>query len=168
MRANILMLAPLIVLLVGCQSRTPATSSTPGATPTRAATTPSGIEGLRADVNARGLTAEIGSAFMSEPVGGQGTTLCVGTETLQVYEFIDHEAALAASAKIDRDDPSKIGNGIVDWTGSPRFWLRGNVIVLYLGDDAATDGLLRDILGPPFAESHEPGRGGFLPELPCQ
>jgi hypothetical protein len=75
---------------------------------------------------------------------------------VQVYQFIDHEAALAASAKIDREDPSKIGNSLVDWVGRPRFWLRDRIIVLYLGQDDSTDGELRALLGRPFAE----GEGG--------
>ena len=119
------------------------------------------------DLTARGAAAKVGSPFLADPIGGQGMTVCVGAETLQTYAFIDHEAALAASTKIDRADPTRVDGGIVDWVGQPRFWLRDRIIVLYLGDDAATDAVVRGVLGQPFVESKDPGRG-FLPEPPCQ
>lgn len=164
MNVRLLLLAPVLVVLVGCQAPAIPTA-TPGSTP--GSTPASGVEGLVADLDARGVDAKVGSPFMSEPMGGQGMSVCIGVETVQVYQFIDHEAALAASAKINRDDPSNVGNGIVEWNGPPRFWLRDRVIILYLGDNAATDAALRGVLGLPFAESREPGRG-FLPTPPCQ
>jgi len=118
-----------------------------------------GLAALVADLVAAGAAAKSGSPFLAEPIGGFGQALCIGAETIQTYEFVDHEAALTASAKIDRTDPSKVGTGIVDWTGAPRFWLRDNVIVLYLGADQPTDLILRSVLGRPFAE----GRQGRLP-----
>ena len=56
------------------------------------------------------------------------------------------------SATVNRDDPSFVGHGIVEWIGPPRFWLRDEVIVVYVGDDDALDAALRSILGRPFAE----------------
>ncbi len=168
MNVRTLLLAPALVALLGCQSPG-APTGTPVSTPvpTPAATAASGVEGLVADLKARGVDAKMGSPFLAEPMGGQGMSVCVGAETLQVYAFFDHEAALAASVKINRNDPSNVGNAIVEWNGPPRFWLRDRVIVLYLGDNAATDAALRGLLGQPFAESREPGRG-FLPNPPCQ
>jgi hypothetical protein len=118
-----------------------------------------------ADLTAAGVTATEGSFFSTDPIGGEGKTVCVGEETVQVYQFIDHEAALAISRKIDPRDPSKVGSSLVDWAGVPRFWLRDRVIVLYLGQDAATDAALRALLGQPFAEG-QPGRMP-LPMPPC-
>ncbi|MEO5705197.1 MAG: hypothetical protein ABIZ52_02675 [Candidatus Limnocylindrales bacterium] len=161
------LLALALVVLVGCQSAPSPTATpapTPGATPGPPA--PSGATGLVADLVTGGANAKLGSFFLSEPIGGTGVSVCVGAETVQVYEFIDHEAALAASVKIDRDDPSHVGNGIVEWNGAPRFWLRDRVIVLYLGKAEATDAALRALLGQPFAESREPGLG-LLPTPPC-
>jgi hypothetical protein len=166
------LLGAVMLVVVACQPGTgpgatpaPTTAPTPTIAPTPTGAT--GLEGLVLDLNARGATAKVGSPFLADPLHGQGMTVCVGAETLQTYEFIDHEAALAASTKIDRDDPTNVDGGVVNWIGQPRFWLRDRIIVLYLGDDAATDATLRDLLGPPFAESKEPG-GGFLPEPPCQ
>ena len=171
MRVRRFLLALPLSLLVAC-STTPVASPGPTNAPTGGPTTaptPSpatGIEGLVQDLNARGLTAKVGSPFLAEPMPGEGTAVCIGTDTLQVYGYIDHEAALAAASRIDRDDPSNVGTAHVTWNGRPRFWLRDRIIVLYLGSDAATDAALRQLLGPPFAESQQPG-GGLLPNPPC-
>ena len=117
-----------------------------------------------ADLVAAGASATLGSNFLAEPLPGEGVLVCVGKEPVQVYVLKDHEAALAAASKIDRNDPSKIGTSIVDWAGTPRFWLRDRILVLYLGTNAVTDAALRTLLGPPFAEAHVPGR----PPVPAQ
>jgi hypothetical protein len=163
-RTNLLALPLLLVACTGAPGPSSAPTSGPTTAPTPTAA--SGIEALVIDLNRSGVQASVGSPFLGEPVGGEGTSLCIGTDTVQVYGFIDHEAALAASAKINRADPTQVGNAHVEWTGPPRFWLRDRIIVLYLGDDAATDAALRALLGPPFAESKDPGRG-FLPNPPC-
>lgn len=174
LRAALLIAALLAVS--GCQAATsPTPTAPPVATPdpvptasaslTPAATVAEGVDGLVAALDAAGIDAKTDDIIGTEPIGGLGATICVGTETLRVYEFIDHEAALAASVKIDREDPSQIGGSMVSWAGKPRFWLRDRIIILYLGEDAATDATLRTVLGPPFAE----GEGGMpLPEPPCQ
>jgi hypothetical protein len=174
MRAGWMVLGLAVVAMVACQapgapSAAPTTSTTtmPTPTPSPTPTAVSGVQALLLDLRAKGAAAKVGSQFLAEPLGGQGMTVCVGAETLQTYEFIDHEAAFVASTKIDRDDPSSVGGAIVEWVGQPRFWLRDRIIVLYLGDDAAIDKVLRELLGSPFAESEE-GGPGFLPEAPCQ
>jgi hypothetical protein len=175
-RRQLTLLALALSLVAGCQQpggssapptgAVPTVGPSPSIAPTAAPTTAGGIDVLIADLGSAGATVTKGTTFSSAPVGGEGTTVCVGTEVIRVYEFIDHEAALAASATIDRDDPSIIDNGVVSWTGRPRFWLRDRVLVLYLGADAPTDEALRTLLGPPFAEAEE----GFmpLPDPACQ
>jgi hypothetical protein len=49
-----------------------------------------------------------------------------------------------------------------DWIGPPRLWQRDRVLVMYLGDGAATETLLSSVLGPPFAR----GEGGKSPGPP--
>ena len=117
-----------------------------------------GPERLVADLRVQGFRAAIGTHYDDALLGGQGTTVCVGNDTVSVLEFPDVNSTIEAAAKIDRNDPSHVGNGIVEWVGSPRFWLRDRAIVLYVGDDAGVDLALRNILGPPFAEG--PGWGG--------
>jgi hypothetical protein len=170
------LLGLLVAIVIGCQPSPGATAEptigptsvpTAGATPAPSPSAATGIDALVADLAGDGAVAKVGSSFAAEPIGGQGMTVCLGAETLRTYEFLDHDAALAAADTIDRDDPSNIDGGVVEWNGRPRFWLRDRIIVLYLGADPATDAALRALLGPPFAESQEPGRG-FLPNPPCQ
>ena len=149
------LLLPAIVLFAACQAGVSPTA-TPQPTAPPAA---SGVAGIVADLSAAGVAAKAGGAFASEPIGGEGISMCVGKETVQTYQFIDHESALVVVQTIDPEDPSRIGTMIVDWAGTPRFWLRDNVIVLYTGTDAATDAALRALLGQPFAE----GEGGRMP-----
>lgn len=122
-----------------------------------------GAEGLVADLVAGGASAKLGSNFLAQPMPGEGVLVCVGNEPVQVYVLKDHEAALAAASVIDPDDLSMVGSSIVEWAGRPRFWLRDRIVVLYVGDDAATDAALRSLLGRPFAESRDAGR----PPLPA-
>jgi hypothetical protein len=126
-------------------------------------TTADGTDAFLADLVAGGAAAKLGSNFLAEPLPGEGVLVCIGTEAVQVYVLKDHEAALAAASVIDPNDPSKIGTSIVDWAGRPRFWLRDRILVLYAGGDAATDAILRSLLGRPFAEARIPGR----PPLPA-
>lgn len=168
------LVAFVLVLSIGACSpaanpgSTPTTAPAPSATPPRVIfgtpvpTSADGAEGLVEDLIASGASAKLGSFFLAEPLPGEGILLCVGAEPVQVYVLRDHEAALAAASTIDPDDPSKIGTSIVEWNGRPRFWLRDRIIVLYVGDDAATDTALRTLLGQPFAEAQVPGR----PPLP--
>ena len=163
MKITTLLLTPAVLLFVACQPAA-APGPSPSFSPPTASPAPTaagGLEGVVADLRAAGVDAAAGGQFLSAPIGGQGTVICIGAESVQTYQFIDHEAALAAASKIDRQDPSKIDNGIVDWAGTPRFWLRQNMIVLYLGEDDATNAALRTLLGSPFAEG-QPGR----PPLP--
>lgn len=166
------LLAVLVSAILAAACQGAGSSAPPTANPTTAGPTPGptagpagGLDGLVADLNAAGTAAKSGSFFATDPIGGEGKVVCIGVETVQVFQFIDHEAALATSMKIDRNDPSKIGTAIVDWAGTPRFWLRDRIIVLYTGEDAATDAAIRALLGRPFAEG-QPGRMG-LPTPPC-
>lgn len=117
-----------------------------------------------AELTAASGEVEQAENFSTDPVGGEGHVICVGVEELHVYLFGSDEEGAAAAARIDPNDPSNLGNAIVDWVGNPRFWQRGPMLVLYLGEDEATENLISELLGPPFAVGA--GRGGGLPALP--
>ena len=160
----------LLLVLVAVSACGPApaspASSAPTPTPPAAAATATetpiptaadGAESLVADLVAAGTAAELGSNFLADPLRGEGRLVCIGTEAVQVYVQKDHEAALAVAATIDKNDPTRVGTSVVTWSGTPRFWLRDRIIVLYVGADAATETALRSLLGQPFAESREQG-----------
>jgi hypothetical protein len=77
--------------------------------------------------------------------------MCVGTEPVRLYVFGSERDRMAAAAQINPTDPSNMGTSMVDWDGRPRFWQRDRLLILYLGEDAATETLLQSVLGQPFA-----------------
>jgi hypothetical protein len=93
-------------------------------------------------------------AFNPDPLGGRGVRLCVAAQQVSVYLFPTEQEREAASARIDPNDPSTLGTAMVEWAGNPRFWQRGRIIVLYLGDAAAVEAGITSILGQPFARGH--------------
>jgi hypothetical protein len=70
-------------------------------------------------------------------------------EELQSYQYENAEAAKADAARIEPDGNVK-GTKIA-WIGSPHFFLRGRVLVIYVGDKAEAIRLLTKLLGPQFA-----------------
>ncbi len=69
---------------------------------------------------------------------------------LQLFEYGSASAA-SADAKQIRPDGSGNANTIVDWVAPPHFFLKGRVMVIYVGGDQAVVRLLQGILGPQFA-----------------
>ena len=140
-----------VAVAAACQSPVASPTVSPGA---------GGLAQLIADLQAAGATVTLAGSFTTEPLSGQGASLCVNGEHVQVYVFPSVVERVQGATRIDSSDPSHIGNGIVEWIGPPRFWQRDRIVVLYVGPNAATDTLLRSVLGPPFAEGHG---GGALP-----
>lgn len=122
---------------------------------------------LIGEINDAGIATDPVDTFTTYPLGGTGTLICVGTEEVRIYLFNDEAAAIEVAMRIDPADPSNLGNVIIEWAGRPRFWQRGPMLVLYLGEDAATENLLNALLGPPFAEGAGPGRGAPLVPSAC-
>lgn len=115
---------------------------------------------LVADLQRVGAEVDDLGSFRTDPVGGQGTRLCVSGQEVRVYVFTDADQRASLAQRIDRADPSKIGGGvIVEWAGEPKFWQRDRIVVLYLGSDPAVEAALTSVLGPPFASgsSRDPG-----------
>lgn len=139
-------LALIGLLVVACQPGSGTPSNPPS--PTAVAGYP---ERLLADLSAAGVEARVGQIFAPDPFKAQGFLLCVGTEQVRMYVFPSIGDRMQAAAKIDPTNPSNIGTAMVSWNGRPRFWQVDRLLLLYLGEDAATEAKLRDLLGPPFA-----------------
>jgi hypothetical protein len=127
-----------------------------------------GPQRLVAELQAQGVSAAMGTDLDAGLLGGVPTIVCAGDESVTVYEYRDVDSTIAAAALIDQDDPSMVGNAIVEWAGTPHFWLRDRVIVLYVGEDPEVNAALRNILGRPFAEGRDPGRGVPGGGPPCE
>jgi len=125
----------------------------------------SGHESLLRGLREARLDAHVGSRFGAGPFPGSGVALCVSGESLQVYEFRTEAQAQAAVTSIDPDDPSHVGDSIIEWVGTPKFWQGDRSIVLYAGSDPDTEEALDALLGEPFAAGG--GRGGFPEERDC-
>src|SRR5215207_413571 len=110
-----------------------------------------GPEKLIVDLEAAGAEARVGALFAGDPFDAQGGLMCVGSEPVQLYVFGSVRAREEAARLIDPANPSDMGTTMVDWNGRPRLWQRDRMIIVYLGEDAATETLLRGVLGEPFA-----------------
>lgn len=71
---------------------------------------------------------------------------------LQLFDY-SSAAAAATDAHQIRADGSGTATTIVDWVAPPHFFLKGRVMVIYVGNDSAVVSLLRSLLGPQFAGS---------------
>jgi hypothetical protein len=72
-----------------------------------------------------------------------------GTE-IQFFEYADAESAMEES-KLIASDGGSVGTTMMTWIDVPHFYLKEQAIVLYVGSDENTTGLLADVLGPQIA-----------------
>jgi len=105
---------------------------------------------LVASLNALGAIVEP-SGMVSQPYfSTEGQTASVNGKTIQVFEYPDAESASREAALIS-PDASSIGTTMVLWVDSPHFYKWDKLIVLYLGDDQITLGLLQALIGDQIA-----------------
>ena len=76
--------------------------------------------------------------------------LQVNGQSVHVFAYPD---AAAAAADASRVTPSgtPIGSTQITWIDPPRFYTRGQLIVLYVGRDDEVSRFLETLMGPPFA-----------------
>ena len=80
----------------------------------------------------------------------EGIVILVNGDDVQVFEyptFIDAEF----DARKVSPDGSSIGTSMPFWIGSPHFYLKENIIVLYVGDNLDTLSIIESVLGSQFA-----------------
>jgi hypothetical protein len=145
--------------ITACASGTPAAAVVNSALPAAASgaqsgTGPTDLAALTAALDTGAASAgpkttptgAIDQPFI--PVQGQGLSL--GDQDIQVYQLADTATASALAAAVSKDGKT-IGTTTVDWVGQPHWYRSGKLVVLYVGDDAATQARLALVLGPPFA-----------------
>src|SRR5260370_39397273 len=69
---------------------------------------------------------------------------------LQLFEYASASAASADAHQI-RADGSGTATAIVDWVAPPHFYIKGRVLVIYVGRDPAVLSLLQSLLGAQVA-----------------
>jgi len=94
-----------------------------------------------------GETGTIDQEFFSV----QGRRLAFGGQEIQVFEYED-EAARQAESELIQSDGAPNPTTMVMWIDQPNFWAKDRLIVLYVGQDAATIERLSGVLGGPLTE----------------
>ncbi len=82
------------------------------------------------------------------PVTGKVIRLNGGE--VQVFEYGNVDESREAASSVSPNG-SSIGTTMVSWLATPHFYMAGNVIALYVGEDQAVIDLLEAVLGPQFA-----------------
>jgi hypothetical protein len=111
------------------------------------------IDALRS----KNVTVDISGTLVQPFLHPQsGTTVRLSGGTLaapadvQLFEY-GTAAAAATDAHQIRADGSGNATTIVDWIAPPHFFLKGRVLVIYVGNDRGVVSLLSSLLGPQFA-----------------
>jgi hypothetical protein len=104
-----------------------------------------------------GATVTIGDPVEQPFLSVRGTQVTVNNADVQVFEYTDEVAAQADATKL-ADTLAGRRTVMISWVASPHAYRAGHVLALYIGDDAATLKLLRDVLGAPFAEQQLPAQ----------
>ncbi len=87
-------------------------------------------------LRAEGIVLQLRGGGLSQPV------------EVQSFAYEDSATAAADAAQIGPDgNPPTM---MITWIGTPHFFRAERVIVLYVGEDQTTIGLVTDILGLPF------------------
>lgn len=109
-----------------------------------------GYNRLIDDLRAAGLNAvpaeEVDQPFFTVP----GKLIKIGDEDVQVFQFSDAAAASRQAALISPDG-SSVGTSMIHWIGSPHFFRKGTLLVLYVGDSEEMKKALEKSLGQQFA-----------------
>ena len=141
-----------------------AVEGTPEATPTPPPATPSpkaavptvDAASLMAALEDRGVEVEDTGAidqpfFNAEEVRRvliSGGSL-EGEAEIQVYSYDDVETLEADASQVTPD--GNLMTVMIEWIATPHFFCGDQIMVIYIGDDAAAIDLLTEILGPQFA-----------------
>ena len=110
------------------------------------------IDALRKTVTVD-ISGTIAQPFL-HPDSGTIVRLSGGTlaapADVQLFEYASAAAAGADAHQI-RADGSGTATTIVDWIAPPHFFLKGRVLVIYVGKDRGAVNLLTSVLGSQFA-----------------
>lgn len=82
--------------------------------------------------------------------GVNAQRLLVNGQSVHVFAYPDAAAAAADAARV-APAGTPIGSIQITWADPPRFYTRGQLIVLYVGRDEDVSRFLETLMGPPFA-----------------
>ena len=130
------------VLLAGCTGHNPAG---PSQLDTAQALVP-----LLEHVGARVSVAERMPSESFPFFSVRALRLLVNGQSVHVFEYPDASSAAADAARV-APGGTPIGSTQITWVDPPRFYMRGRLIVLYVGRDQEVSSILQTVLGQPFA-----------------
>ncbi len=93
-----------------------------------------------------------------------GWLMRVDGHEVQAFEYLDEQSRINDTVRIAADG-SEVGSSMVQWAGQPNFWAEGELIVLYVGDDAGALAALGKVLGDPLTKPGA-GTGPAIPLTP--
>jgi hypothetical protein len=129
--------------------------------------TETGALGIADQLRVHGLTVNVSAQeSFAHPMFPAATAyqISVNGQTVQAYEYATEQAAQADAGSISPDGGT-VGNVNVSWVGQPHFYRKGNVTLLYLGNNPTILEALDDAAGPQFAgvrSDPEAGTGSTL------
>ena len=104
------------------------------------------IDNLRAAGASVEPEGEVDQPFLSVT----GMMIKLHGEDVQVFQYSNAAAMEAQAARVSRDG-SAVGTTKLHWIGPPRFYKRGKLLVLYIGDNDKVLKALEAVLGRQFA-----------------
>ena len=107
-------------------------------------------QGLMGSLRAAGAGAEPAGDVDQPFLSVTGRMIKVHGEDVQVFQYANAAAAQAETAPISRDGTA-VGTRKIHWVGSPHFYRKGRLVVLYVGDTDKVRRALAAALGPQFA-----------------
>jgi len=143
--------------------------SAPAPAPTPAPTTSHGgpvidyvslVDNLRLTGATVNPVGEVEQPFFSV----KGFVIQVNNDDVQVFEYSDANAA-ENEAKSISPDGSSVGTSMPFWVAPPHFYKVEKLIVLYIGENEDTIGILDSVLGPQFA-GRTPQEAAPAPTVP--
>ena len=147
----ILIIVPLVAIACSSAQQSPAPVPPQGGPVTDYQSLIDNLRAAGATVNPAG---EVEQPFFSV----KGFIIKVKNNDVQVFEYSDADAA-ENEVKTISPDGSSIGTSLPFWAGPPHCFKAEKLIVLYVGEDEYTIGILSSVLGSQFA-----GSGPYIPE----
>ncbi|MCI0804868.1 MAG: hypothetical protein J4N96_10520, partial [Chloroflexi bacterium] len=150
---------------IAANVRCPAPDATPTPGPATGGSIIADSQALEITLESKGADVEFGGkSQFSDLFGLQPSEIKVNGESLQIYEFAPGTSAEEASGGVSADGSTIVNPDgsvmSVFWVAPPHFYLFGNSILLYLGNDAELGALLGSVAGEFAGRDFEDLPGG--------
>ena len=145
---HIIALLVLLSALTACGPQQLPVTSTPSVAPSERNV--EDLDSLVDSLHTAGAEVELGDMVEQAFFSVKGQIVKVNGSDVQVFEYENAEAMEAGAEQVAPDGGS-VGTSMITWVDTPHFYKTGRILVLYVGDDAATTDLLKSVLGEQFA-----------------